>query len=721
MEANIRVNVSGVSEAEQQLRNFNKAVSEVSRNAQQNVQGGSLNIDDIIEQVTQKVGGIDPFRSGRDFGKFNREVQENYISPLEQRKTLVSGELRGVESFKQTVSQQLKSGEITDEEYSKTLEELNKETEFYNDELKKVTDSLKNFGNILTEVGKVNQEILSGERDASQAPKGTRELGTLEALGLQRSRTEFQLQRTTDTAERNKLAMDSRESLKRVMDIRSEQMLTTNQRAVYNPAFEGGTNIARSVGGGVGGSFGEIVDTSMDFARDIREAFTLDLARSAGAVITAGANLTSSYAKMTIPKMMELENAQMETKNIGQISGDSALGLGMNLAETNRALQGQYRNIGVGNASLGVKAMGLESGAGVGVGGLGDLFQSFKFYSKDNQNLLNEVGQAISIISKSGMIEYDPQTLLGDFSRMQEASRLVSQVDSMQTGRFANVDVKRSASVVAGLEGLGGTFKGEAGMSKFQSIDESIRNPKNDFVKATLFRALMAENPNMSMIDLEKRMEAGAMGDGNLNAFIKQIGSQSGVDTERATSDEMLQNDMFVRNLKFGTGLNYADTEGLIRGGRSKGTGAFDIFDMKQGENISNGLISRGQSVGEITMLNKGLDNVLATQKGDMAKNSIRQMTQFAKDPEKFLADTISSIPTIIGNKLGEAFSGLGSIVKKAIFGDNETTKEKEPKVLEENTKATQEQTKAITEQTEAMKWFNKKLEENKTRKGIKE
>jgi hypothetical protein len=310
----------------------------------------------------------------------------------------------------------------------------------------------------------------------------------------------------------------------------------------------------------------------------------------------------------------------------------------------------------------------------------------------------------------------------GDFARMQEGGRLMSQANSMQTGRFANVDVKRSASVVAGLEGLGGTFKGDAGMSKFQSIDESIRNPKNDFVKATLFRALMAENPNMSMIDLEKRMEAGAMGDGNLNAFIKQIGSQSGVDTERATSDEMLQNDMFVRNLKFGTGLNYADTEGLIRGGRSKGTGAFDIFDMKQGEDKSFGLIGRSQSVNPITSEVKGIDDFLANNEfvKEKALNVVRGTRQFLEDPEAFKNKLLASMGESIKKGLSEFGSSVGGYLLNGLksllgIGDSGTpTKDKDPKALEKNTEATGKLTDAI------INLSKEPQKENKLNSGIK-
>lgn len=686
MEANIRVNVSGVSEAEQQLRNFNKAVSEVSRNAQQNVQGGSLNIDDIIKQVTQKVGGIDPFRSGRDFGKFSNEFTKMYADPLEEKRGEFKKKLGSIANREKYVEKKKEEGTISEDEYEKKIQELSKETEFYNDELKKVTDSLKNFGSILTEVGKVNQEILSGERDSSQAPKGTRELGTLEALGLQRSRTEFQLQRTTDTAERNKLAMDSRESLKRVMDIRSEKMLTTNQRAVYNPAFQGGTNIARSIGGGVGGSFGEIVDTTMNFARDVREAFTFDIPNMISGGITGLANLVSSYSRMTIPKMIELETAKSETKLIGNDVNSGEYELGMNAAETNRALQSQYRSIGSGRSDIALGAMRLESGAGVGLGGFSDLFQSFKYYSKENQNLLGEVGQAIKILSNSGLINMDA----GDFARMQEGGRLMSQVDSMQTGRFANVDVKRSASVVAGLESLGGTFKGEAGMSKFQEIDDSIRNPKNEFVKATLFRALMAENPNMSMRDLRKRMQKGAMGDGNVNAFVKQIGTYSGLDTETATTEELLSNDMFVQNLEFATNQkSLEDTETFIKKGRSKETGAFDIFDMKQGVDASYGLMGRGQNAIKIVQENKKLDDFLGTQDGKMAETLIQQtrsLVETLASWTKGLGDTLGSLMDKVGN-----FTGMGK-GKTPIKEDNAV--EKQMKLLEESNRLQDEANK---------------------------
>jgi hypothetical protein len=89
------------------------------------------------------------------------------------------------------------------------------------------------------------------------------------------------------------------------------------------------------------------------------------------------------------------------------------------------------------------------------------LFQNFKYYSSTNQDVIGEIGRMVDILGKSGLVNMTTQ----DFSRMQEGSRLVSQVDAMQTGRFRNVDLQTSASVVAGLEKLGGTFKGGASHS----------------------------------------------------------------------------------------------------------------------------------------------------------------------------------------------------------------------------------------------------------------
>jgi hypothetical protein len=86
--------------------------------------------------------------------------------------------------------------------------------------------------------------------------------------------------------------------------------------------------------------------------------------------------------------------------------------------------------------------------------------------------------------------------------------------------------------------------------------------------------------------------------------------------------------------------------------------------------------MGRGSKVGEITALNKELDDILATQKGDLAKNFIRETTSFARDPEKYLTDTLSNIPNIIATKLGEAFSGLGGIISKSLgFGGEENKK----------------------------------------------
>lgn len=721
MDANIRVAVSGVSEAEQQLKNFGRAVNELSQNASKSANVGS--IDNILAQVSKNTGGIDPFRSSRDNAKFSREVNQSYVAPLEQKKGMFAQELKSVENFRETVSRQFESGDISEKEYKSTISEINKEYKFYTQEIEKATEAIKSFGGIIEEVGRINQEVASGERDLANAPKGTRQIGDLETLTLQRARSEYLLQRETDPSKRNVLASENRELLKNAFDLRSEKILTTNQRAVFNPAFSGAGNVANSIGGAVGGSFGEIVQTSMDFTRDIREAFTLDLARSAGAIITAGTNLTASYAKMTIPKMVELEKSKAETRVISRDNstvGAGAYNLGMNMAETNRALQGQYRSLGVGNAGLGLRAMDLEVGSGVGIGGFSDLFQNSKYFNSTNKDIVSEVGKMVSILGESGLVNLTAE----DFSRMQEGGRLVNQVNDMQTGRFRNVDLQTSASIITGLEELGGTFKGNAGMGKFQSIDAGITSPQNDFVQATIFRALMAENPNMDLVDLEERMQAGALGKGNFNAVMKQVGMQSGVDTENATNDELLSNRMFLRNVaRVFTKGQIADARGLIEGGRTKGKGEFDIFDRREGKDESGRLMSRAQNTDEITLLLKRLDDIMATQKGDIAKNFVRETTKFAEDPNKYLSDAITSMPNVIGDKIKEGLSGLGGIIVdsfKSAFGlgGKEETNKESP--ISQNTKAVEKNNDKLDKLTEIMSVPDPYTPKNELKKGKK-
>jgi hypothetical protein len=193
--------------------------------------------------------------------------------------------------------------------------------------------------------------------------------------------------------------------------------------------------------------------------------------------------------------------------------------------------------------------------------------------------------------------------------------------------------------------------------------------------QATVFRALMAENPNMDLVDLEERMQAGALGKGNFNAVMKQVGMQSGVDTETATNDELLSNRMFLRNVaKVFTGGQIADARGLIEGGRTKGTGEFDVFERQQGQNISGMLMGRAQTTDQITTDVKRLDDILATQKGEMAKTFVRETTKFAENPEDYLAKTLESIPKVIGDKIGEFMSSAGGMISEAFgFGGKET------------------------------------------------
>lgn len=689
MNGGFRINIEGIEEATKQLQGFDKMLQDFAKS------GGvsQINVDSLVKQISQRMGGLDVYRSPRDLDVMRGAVSQGSVAykgkaqdaseAIKVLENSIQEATKDLAKIKQAVKvpqrEQLELFPSKPKDLERNIErrdniqsmiqEMSVELKDYNEQLQEASNALEIFNKVVNTVSEENRQITSGAR-SDTAPQAERKLGTLEKLNIKTARNQNKLMRASSRSQRNLYAYRNRENIKQAQDIYSDKMLTTNQRAVYTPAFQGVNTMLQGVGAGVGGSFNDVVNLTTGIANDAREIFTLDIPKAIGAAITMSTNAVSRYAQMVIPRGVELEDATQDASrvtgtNIQSITGGNMSGLynmGLNTAEANRAMISIARSIGTsGQNTSGL--MQAEFGAGLEQGGFQPVLQGFKYYSDQNKSgadaMQRQIAEMVGILDNSQLIN----AKAGDFTRMGEAVQLVSQVDAMQAQRANNVDLRTSAGVVAGLERIGGTFRGEAGMAKFQQIDRGITTPDNQFKEAVVLRALMESDPNMSMRELRKRQQMGATDPRNFDAVMKKLQDMSGA---VGTNEDLLKSDLFVENVsKMFTGGMIEPAEALIRS-RSK-EGNYDVFAPKLGLSVATA--GRGQRSGIISAT-KELDDEIAKQ-GTMAnpyvKSMIESSTRFVRDPMKELDrlkdEGLKSSKEALGqfwNGMGTAFTEMG-------------------------------------------------------------
>ena len=608
----------------------------------------------------------------------------------------------------------------------------------------RVNDELEDFIKKLRETAQKLPELTAG------SDKPGRELGILEKLKMEQSAAYQAMMQATNKPDAQKEAGRLKEIRDEISSLQGGEKARPDHPAA--PFTTGLQTIAQSTGSAVGGAFGEVVAGGLNMIDKLGQVgqalASLNPGRIVAAGVEAGATAVATVIGLTVPrgqKLLEAQGRLAGSVGLGAASSIGGLeGYGLSASESKDAAISIAKSLGT-SRGLGMNVLGqvaFEQGTGLGRGELGQLNQTFKYYSNQSESMNMSLGKMLDIFDKSGIINMS----ISDYTRMSETVAKTSQINQMQLARRGDgIDATRSAQMMAGLELIGGTFKGDTGA--LQQIDAGITSPGNDYQQALIFRALQAQNPGMSLRELTKRQQEGVFGKGNFESIMAHLETISG--------GGGLDNDLFVMNVaKMFTGENISKAEQLIRGGKN----VFDRVTTSDKEGMGAfGQGARSYTTGMTAAL-KGLESDLeykGAEFNDDVANFIGEIRSLIKSPTDYLATKKDQITQEIGSmvdgflaELAALFGGTNikpltneqiealEIMKSKEFtdmsaaekervikqaGDSYTNRERENLDRgKEQTKAIEKQTEAIQKQSEInQQQLHEQIKSNENLKGL--
>ncbi len=145
-----------------------------------------------------------------------------------------------------------------------------------------------------------------------------------------------------------------------------------------------------------------------------------------------------------------------------------------------------------------------------------------------------------------------------DFSSLGEIIQQNTQATLEQGRRLEKVNVGGTASSLAILRSLGGSFGGQFGGERYSQINQALINPANEYQQAQSFGTLTSLKPGASMFELMEMQEKGINQKGYLSETLKRMKKQYGggdafkiavkdtfgfgAETSRAISEQFLAN-----------------------------------------------------------------------------------------------------------------------------------------------------------------------------------
>lgn len=668
---------------------LNTAFKTDFENISKDVENISKNYEDLQNQFKDSKSkeslseGLDQYRSSRDLSTFGERIGDEKSEMIEQiketQKTIQSlntlkkqaleevnknfaAELKAITDNYKALKKQAKTPEQIEEVETarkESVDSLSKNKQEQEETITVSIDSqIANFTTVQNEIGekmdtltealqtasKIQKEMMQGEREVDDAPKGDRKLGLLEEMNLRKMGQGQKIQKASSRTEFFHEQAKMKGLQAKEIDPNSKGLLTKGERRLADSVVGGVKGGVQSVGNTIGGSVGGVVNFGATLATNAGRVFDglaealYNPLEAAAAIADATISTITSYAGLVIPKGMEYA-ASLE--RIGGMTGKSVgglAGLGYNNAEAQQQGVQVAQSLGTNDRlqQNTAELLTITKGTGLGdVSALSALNESFKYYGNATTTTMStEIGKMISLFDQSALVDLSAS----DFTRLATAVQQTAQLDSQQVQRFKEVDSTRSAELIAGLELIGGTFKGQTG--KLNQIDTAITNPQNDYIQAVIFRALQQEQPNMDLRELMKRQEAGVFGEGNFDAvmrYLEDISGGGGVD-----------NDQFVMNVaRVFTDNNISNAEQLIESGRMvNGDVRYDAFDRLEADEadaqaaLQN--VSGNVHVSPIVAAMKDLDNELMAQGSELNEITlmfIQKTKKFIQDPLNFFLD----------------------------------------------------------------------------------
>lgn len=185
---------------------------------------------------------------------------------------------------------------------------------------------------------------------------------------------------------------------------------------------------------------------------------------------------------------------------------------------------------------------------------LGDLTASsgLRRSETDQTSVSENVLEMLNIFRKTGLFGIDK----GDFTQVQEKLDFANQLNRTQSQQFENVDFSVSNQILAVMGQLGGSFSDQRQLQQTSTINDSLRNPKNDFVRALQFRSLQETMPEgSSLFEVLEGQEKGIFQKDYLKQFLTNLQKSSGS-----------QDDNFFLNISDSLGLSKSSSRKLGEG-----------------------------------------------------------------------------------------------------------------------------------------------------------
>tara|TARA_R110000764_G_scaffold46290_4_gene103844 strand:+ start:12133 stop:14040 length:1908 start_codon:yes stop_codon:yes gene_type:complete len=159
----------------------------------------------------------------------------------------------------------------------------------------------------------------------------------------------------------------------------------------------------------------------------------------------------------------------------------------------------------------------------------GTVFEGMKnLRTTDEKSMIGATNAMQTTLERTGVVEK------GDFSKLGEYMEVNNRLLGDQLTSLDRISSDTNLSLITGLSSMGGSFEDPRVASNVaSSIDSSLKNPANDFIKAMQYDVLSRQNPGASVFDIQRMGSEGIQNrpfaTGMIDEAIGSGGSQSDI------------------------------------------------------------------------------------------------------------------------------------------------------------------------------------------------
>jgi len=255
--------------------------------------------------------------------------------------------------------------------------------------------------------------------------------------------------------------------------------------------------------------------------------------------------------------------------------------------------------------------------------------------TSDNKSVMDSANAMQTTLERVGVVKSGDFTKLGEYLEIN--NRLLgSQLDSLD-----KISSDTNTRLITGLSSMGGSFENpRVAESVAGSIDSSLKNPSNDFIKAMQFDVLSRKNPNASVFEIMKMRSQGIQNKDFATGMI-----DSAIGAGGSESDIMLRATQML-----GMQGKEEQVERLIKS-RMGGKGIYS--DLSKDENLRKELKGRA---GEVTP-------ELSRRTAEMNDSFASGGDKLSKSLDETLNKTFgTSIPQAVESVLGFTSAGITGV-----------------------------------------------------------